>query len=177
MKNYIYVFVFLLFSVSSLFGQMPDYSKEVKEAMKQVSVIPGKWEGQGWVIDQKGEKSFSNITENLQWKLDSTIILLEGIGKKDDGSVVHNALGVLSFNPFKKKFEMTSYLSSGLATNATWEVIKPNEKFKWWFEDGRGGTIRYNITTDGSHWKEEGEYSRDGKQWNKFFEMNLVKVE
>ena len=36
---------------------------------------------------------------------------------------------------------------------------------------------RYSIINDGNNWKEEGEYSRDGNHWNKFFEMNLVKAE
>ncbi len=169
--------MFFALSALPIFAQMPDFKIPVQVAMQQVSVIPGKWEGKGWTVGQNGEKSYTNVTENLQWKLDSTLILLEGFGKKDDGKVEHNALGVLSYDPFKKKFEMTSHLSSGLSTTANWEVIKPNEKFKWWFDDGRGGTIRYNITTDGKHWKEEGEYSKDGKTWNKFFEMNLDKVD
>ena len=165
----------LVITACQLFAQMPDFKKPVQEAMKNLSVIPGIWEGKGWQMDMNGEKKYSNVTEKLQWKLDSTVILLEGLGKKDDGTVVHNALAILTYDAANKKYTMNSYLSSGMSTSANFEVIKPNESFKWWFEDGRGGTIRYTITTDGKKWKEVGEYSRDGNQWFNFFEMNLTK--
>ena len=52
--------------------------------------------------ESKREKSNSNVTENIQWKLDSTLILLEGIGKRDDGTVAHNALGLYHSIPLIK---------------------------------------------------------------------------
>lgn len=156
---------------------MPDFSAEVKTEMQKVEVMAGKWEGKGWRQNPNGEKSYSMVSENLHWKLDGTVLIMEGIGKTEEGATVHNAFGVLSYNHFQKKYSMTSHLSNGLSTDANFEVIEPNKIFKWWFEDGRGGTIRYTINNDGKNWNEEGEYSRDGNNWNKFFEMNLVRVE
>ena len=158
------------------YGQMIDSQLEVHKAMKNVSVINGRWQGRGWSLMGGGEKSYTNVTENFQWKLDSTIVMLEGLGKKDDGTVVHNALAILSYDIFKKKFSLNSYVARGLSTNANFEVLEPNKKFRWWFDDGHGGTIRYNITIEKKQWKEEGEHSSDGKTWNKFFEMNLKKA-
>ncbi len=169
-----FLFLFTLFTVQIL-AQMPDFKRPVQDSMSQVSVMVGKWEGKGWQMNQSGEKNNSNITENIQWELDSTLILMEGIGKRDDGTIAHKALGLLSYNPFNNKYEFNSHLASGLEANASFEIIKPNEKFKWWFSDNRGGTIRYTITIENNKWKEEGEYSQDGNQWNKFFEMNLEK--
>jgi hypothetical protein len=126
---------------------------------------------------QNGEKHFSNVKENLQWKLNNTVLEIEGVGKTDEGVVVHNALGVLYYDPTVKKVKMHSHLQSGLSTVANFEVIEPNQKYEWWFEDGRGGTIKYKISIDSGNWKEEGEYSRAGMQPSKFFEMNLKKVE
>lgn len=177
MKSYMLVALFLFIYISNVIAQMPDFSKEVKAAMLQVSVMEGKWEGKGWRVNPNGEKAYSNVEENLQWKLDSTIILIEGIGKTDDGNVVHNALAVLSFDPFKKKYAMKSFLSNGMSTDAYFEIVEENKIFKWGFDVPRGGKIQYTITNDGTNWKEEGEYSADGENWNKIFEMILVKVE
>ncbi len=168
---------FIIISSVQIFAQMPDFKKTVQDSMQQVSIMIGKWEGKGWQMNQKGEKSNSNVDENIQWKLDSTLILMEGIGKSDNGNIAHNALGLLSFDPFNKKFEFNSHLANGLETTASFEVIKPNEKFKWWFNDNRGGTIRYSISINSNKWNEEGEYSQDGTQWNKFFEMNLERID
>lgn len=176
MKNFKLILPLILVSLTNAFAQMPDFSKQVHEAMSKISVMEGKWEGKSW-IERNGEKKNSSVTENIQWKLDKTLLLIEGTGKNDEGIVVHNALGLLSYNFMNKNYSMNSFLSNGLSTNASFEVIEPNKKFKWWFDDNRGGTIRYTITINENNWKEEGEYSRDNENWNKFFEMNLVKTE
>ncbi|MFZ0391821.1 MAG: hypothetical protein WAN36_15275, partial [Calditrichia bacterium] len=90
------IFIFILLYISNIFGQMPDVSADVKDAMSQVSVMAGEWEGRGWRMTPGGEKAYSNVEENLHWKLDKTILILEGLGKTDEGKVVHNAYGVLS---------------------------------------------------------------------------------
>lgn len=168
---------FLLFCSISLFAQMPDFSKEVQTAMSNVSVMAGKWEGDGWRLAPNGEKNSSHTIENINWKLDNTLLVMEGFGQKEDGKVVHNAFGVLSYNPNTDRYSLKTFLSSGLSTEAGFDVIEPNKLFRWWFEDNRGGTFQYTITNDGSTWNEVGEYSADKKQWRKFFEMNLKKVE
>ncbi len=170
------IIILLIFAVSKSFAQMPDFSKEAAEAMTKLSVMNGKWEGKGWSMMPNGEKHSSNVFENMQWKLDNTVLQIEGVGKTDEGQVVHNALGIIYYDPMQKKYKMHSHLSSGLSTQASFEVIEPNRKFEWLFEDGRGGTVKYVITIDAANWKEEGEYSRPGMPASKFFEMNLKKV-
>jgi hypothetical protein len=167
----------IFFCTVSLFAQTPDFSKEVQEAMKNFSPFSGKWEGKSWSLMQNGEKHTSNVSENMQWKLDNSIIEIEGVGKTDEGKVVHHALALLYYDVTQKKYKMQSHLASGLTTEATFAVVEPNHKYEWWFEDGRGGTIKYKISIENNTWKEEGEYSREGMQPMKFFEMNLMKSE
>ena len=176
MKIKVYTLLVMLFCSLTLIAQMPDYSKEIKEEMSKISVMAGNWEGAGWRMNPDGTKSNSNVFEHLYFKLDGTLLVLEGLGKNDNGETVHNAFGLISFDPFKKRYSMKSYLSNGLSTDADFEVIESNKSFKWWFKDNRGGTIKYNITFDGLNWSEVGEYSRDEESWVKFFEMNLKKV-
>ena len=174
MKSKVYLIMILL-PVLCSYAQRPDFSGAVKQAMADVSVMVGEWSGEGWHLEPDGNKSISKVDENLVWKLDKTVILVEGIGRDADGKVVHNALGVISYDPFAKKYNMRSFLSSGLSTDAAFEVVKPNKEFRWWFKDKRGGTIRYSITLENGVWTEIGEYSKDGDNWGKFFEMNLKK--
>lgn len=176
MKNIVFTVLIFILIKGNTFAQMPDYSKEIKSAMDDISIMEGKWEGKGWRTNRDGTKSASNVFENLYFKLDKTLLVLEGLGKNDEGEVVHNAYATISYNNFTKKYALKSFLSNGLSTDASFEVIEKNKKFKWWFKEPRGGTIRYSIRFENGTWIEEGEYSKDEKTWNKFFEMKLEKV-
>ncbi len=177
MKNLIYKTLLFVLISTLVSAQMPDFSKEVQTAMAQLSVMEGKWKGTGWRLNPDGSKSTSNIEENLVYKLDKTVFLVEGIGTLDNGTVVHHALGFIAFNPMTKTYTMKSFLTNGLSMEANFEIVEPNRSFIWWFKDQRGGTIRYKVKFENNTWNEEGEYSRDGQTWFKTLEMNLTKIE
>lgn len=177
MKNIIYKIVLSLLFTTLINAQMPDFSKEVQSAMAKLAVMEGKWKGTGWKLNPDGSKSSSNIEENIAYKLDKTVFLVEGIGSLDDGTVVHHALGFIAFNPMTKAYTMKSFLTNGLSMEANFEIVEPNKSFNWWFKDQRGGTVRYKVKFENNTWNEEGEYSRDGQTWFKTLEMNLTKIE
>lgn len=175
MKNLICSFLFLGLCFQGI-SQAPDFSPIVKKAMTDLSVMCGQWNGSGWQMGMDGSKSPSFVEEDIQFLLDSVVIQAKGIGRKEDGTVVHNALGIMFFDPIKKVYFMESHLSSGMSTKATLEVIEANRQFKWWFEDGHGGTITYEILIENDTWIEKGFYSRPGMDAMPFFEMTLKKV-
>ncbi len=175
-KNHIVIIaITFLLCFSSASAQRGDYSAEVKDAMSKLSVLNGKWEGSGWMMSPKREKNNSNVKETLTWKLDNTVLLIEGIGKDDSGKVVHNAMATVFYDAKEKQYRMISHLSDGMWTDATFEVIEDNKKFKWTI-DTRGASIVYTINIEDGKWFEEGSYSRAGmEEPMKFFEMNLQK--
>ena len=177
MKYTINISLFLIIFSSTLSAQMPDFSDEVKKAMSQLSVMEGNWEGEGVRQNPDGTEAKSFVTENLYYKLDDTIMILEGLGKDENGEVVHNALALIAYNPQTDKYEMRSHLSTGRATEASFEVIEPNKSFMWGFNVPNGGKIKYNLEFEKNSWFETGHYSRDGENWMQFFEMNLTRVQ
>jgi hypothetical protein len=128
-----------------------------------------------------GRTKKSTVDENIQFKLDDTILLVEGLGKSKDASgkesVSHNALGILTFDVASKQYKFKSYLANGRSTDAWFNVTGENQ-YQWGF-DSPQGKIKYSITIDPvkKTWNEFGEFSADGTNWSKFFEMNLTKVE
>ncbi len=168
----------LLFAlVQKTVAQVPDVKPSVQNAMQEVSEMVGVWEGRSWHSNKKGQKEYSNVRENIQWRLDQTLLVMEGQGKDDNDRVVHHAFGVLSYDPFRQTYQMNTYLAKGLSRSATFEVLKPNERFRWQFESNRG-TIRYTIAIASTGtWEEVGEFSSDGESWRQFFEMELHRVE
>ncbi|MEO9853564.1 MAG: hypothetical protein ABJE80_17740 [Reichenbachiella sp.] len=155
----------------------PDFSALAKEKLAALEMMVGTWKGTGYIYTPAGKES-SSVTENIQYKLDGTVIVAEGRGIKtmEDGSekVVHDALGVISFNPFTKQYQMNSFISKGMSTNAKVE-IKDENSVVWWIEAGPT-TIRYSLTIKNGQWTEIGERSMDGENWQQFFEMKLEKV-
>ena len=175
MKQIYAITLALLLLISSATAQRGNNSEEVKNAMSKLTVLNGIWQGSGWMMSAKREKNNSQMTETLTWKLDNTILLIEGVGKDDSGNVVHNALATVFYDTKEKTYRMHSHLSDGNWTDATFEVIEDNKKFKWTIET-RGASIMYTITIENGTWTEEGSYSRAGMdEPMKFFEMTLVK--
>ncbi|MEZ4972200.1 MAG: hypothetical protein R2820_02770 [Cyclobacteriaceae bacterium] len=157
-----------------IFAQRPDYSKQCKDAMNELSYFIGDWKGQANVMTQNGELIVDQ-TERIESALGGVAILIEGIGRVHN-EIEFNALGIINFDPFTKQYKLRSYLKEGLATDAYFKVLEPN-KYEWGFDAQAAGKFRYTIKIDPSKrtWNEVGEMSRDGNAWMKIIELNLVK--
>lgn len=169
--------ILILFLYSSSLAQRPDYSAQVKSEMTKLSVLSGNWEGTSTSITPNGEKGTAMVTERIYFKLDSTLLVLEGLGKDEEGNIVHSAFGVITFDHAQNKYVMKSFLSNGSSTDADFEVLEPNISFQWGFETPQGGTMKYTLNIENDAWSETGEYSQDGEQWFQFFEMELNRSE
>lgn len=173
-QSLIIAFSLMLF-LSSVSAQRGNSSAEVKDAMSKLSILNGSWDGSGWMMNQKREKDNSSVTKTLTWKLDNTLLLIEGVGRDDSGNVVHNALATVFYDAREKEYRMHSHLADGSWTDATFEIIEENIKFKWTI-DSHGASIMYTISIVDGKWFEEGAYSRAGMdEPMKFFEMILIK--
>jgi hypothetical protein len=153
-----------------------------KEKMQLFRAWEGRWQGEGTIQMGPGEPKKSKVEEHIEFKLDSMIVIVEGIGKALDPvtkteQVVHHAFAVLSYDKNTSQYKFRSFLKDGQSTEAWFNVAGEN-KYAWGFETPNG-KIRYNIIIDPTKkaWNETGEFSRDGTNWMKFFEMNLTKVE
>lgn len=154
----------------------PDFTQLAQQKIKALDMMVGNWEGTGYLTTPTGKES-SKVTESIQYKLNNTVIVAEGKGVATiDGAekVVHDALGVISFNPFTQQYQMNSFIAKGMSTQAKFE-IKDATNIVWWIEAGPT-TIRYSLTIENNTWVEIGERSMDGENWQQFFEMKLKKV-
>ncbi|MEO9473900.1 MAG: hypothetical protein ABJG41_00125 [Cyclobacteriaceae bacterium] len=176
MKKLILMYVSLFLIVLSSTAQGPDFSKEVKAKVADFDFMIGTWTGTGEMM-MPGGSSTSNVREVISYKAGKTVIQMEGLGTIDlpngETKVVHDALGVLSYDFFQKKYKLNSFISKGMQTEANIE-LKGDGKAVWWFDAG-GMTIRYTLSVADGKWNEIGERSPDGEIWTKFFEMNLVR--
>jgi len=171
------LFLTIVLGVFQLNAQ--DFSSPVKKAIGKFDFMIGKWEGVGWAYTSDGVKEHSKIKEDIRHDLDSTIIVIKGKGMSEkDGQKVktHHALGVLSYDSFRQKITLNSWIHKGMSTVAHVDY-KAEGSFVWWFEVEGTMTMRYTVSVENNHWKEIGEMSTDNVNWRQFFEMNLMKVE
>lgn len=164
MKTRLILSLALIISTAS-FSQMSKPDSISKAKIKKLGFMVGNWSGNGWMMGRNGKSEF-NQTENIQFKLDSTAILIEGIGKTN-GKIIHNALAILTYNKDKDEYSFRSYLPNG--QNAEFKAELKDNKLYWYPNEN----VRYIIwENDQKQWYEKGEYNQSGN-WTQFFEMTL----
>lgn len=176
MKKLTVVIAIICAVVANVFAQAPNPAVN-KEKMNAFAGWVGRWQGEGSIQMGPGEPKKSTVDEKIEMKLDGTILVVEGVGKSE-GVVVHNAFGVISYDPASSQYKFKTYTKEGRSADGWFNVTGEN-KYQWGF-DVPGGKIRYSITIDPNQktWNEIGEFLRDsGATYAKFFEMNLKKVE
>jgi hypothetical protein len=173
------VFAMVVLCAGPLAAQQPGAAN--REAMKKLDYLVGKWKGEATVTVGPKETKKVNQTEDVQFRLDGVVLLVEGIGRgklpgKDEEGILFNALGIMSYDVQAKKYKVKAYRAEGQSVDA--DMTLTERGFIWGFkEPTRGLEVKYTMTlTPKSEWHEIGEYSQDGKTWTKFIEMTLTRV-
>lgn len=127
-----------------------------------------------------GQRRASKVKESVQSKVGGSVLTLEGLGKaqvpgKDEEVVVQNAFATVWYDGHEKRFRMIAW-RAGQSVDA--DITVGDKSLVWGFRDQRAGQIRFTLKLDeAGRWFEIGEISRDGTNWNKFFEMTLKRVD
>ena len=169
MKKGILIFAISILFAGQLFSQSFATDSISKTEISKLEFIIGNWKGEGWIMGRDRGKSEFDQTEKIQFKLDSTAILIEGLGKSN-GMITHNAMAIISYNKKDKNYTFQSYLQNGRKGEFKGELN--DNKFYWYPNEN----MRYIIwINENGQWYETGEFNRDGK-WLQFFEMTLDRV-
>ena len=139
-----------------------------KTEVSKLAFIVDDWKGNGWMMGQDGQKHSFDQTESISFKLDSTAILVQGLGKAN-GKVIHNAMAIITYNKADNNYNFHSYLANGREEKFKAELKE--KELHWYPMDN----MRYIIfINEKGQWCEKGEMKR-GEQWFQFFEMTLDK--
>lgn len=169
MKTHIILCVLVTYS-ALISAQNP--TEKQQEAMEKLSWLEGTWKGAAWTQMGPQKRDTFWMTETISYKLDRTIVEVEGIGKDKTGEVAHHARAVISYNANTQKYQWHAWrIPGGIFSEHEPQL---SEKGFTWAMEVPSGNIRYEVThTEEDGWFETGEFSSDGESWTKFFEMNL----
>lgn len=155
-------------------------SDALKLEMQKLSYLAGKWKGEAIAKQRNGPDTKVAQEENIQYKLDNTLLLIEGTGRNpvNAAEIMFNALAFINYDEAAKEFKMRSYLKDGSKTDAYFKILAENH-FEWGFDVQNNAKIRYDIKLDPKvkSWYELGEYSPDGVTWYEFIELKLTKLD
>ena len=176
-----WVIVLLLAGAGSSPGQPPTGPAGQRDAMKKLDFLIGQWKGEGWMEFAPGQRRTFKGTETVQGKLDGLLLAVEGrhlgqLGGEGKEVVVHTAFGLVSYDDKAKRYRFQAFTSRGNYEDAEAKVSEG--QFVWGMKVPQFGDVRYTTKLDKKgRWFEVGEVSQDGKEWRKFYEMTLERVE
>jgi hypothetical protein len=180
------IFALALLSVMLFFALLPSHAlnKKIseklsplaavqKEEMNKFKFLIGNWKGEGWVFTPDGKRREFRQTEKIQTKLNGLAILIEGEGKdKASDEIAFRSLAVINYDQQSKGYRFVSQTQEGAYISAEAKAIEGG--IEWGFQTPQGGHVRYTIQlNEKGEWFEIGEFSSDGQNWRKFFEMIL----
>lgn len=153
------------------FAQAP---KETTDAIRKLGFLEGVWRGKGW-IGSNDKKQYFNETETGKIKIGGTLLQIDvyGTSLDNDSVIINNGLAIINYDLTKKKYKMNFFQADGSFTEA--DVNLTNENTVEINLHRRSGYTRFIIETKNAHWFEKAFSSSDGKNWNQFFEMRLIK--
>lgn len=171
--------VMLSLTISRAIAQGPA-PEAIKQEMKKVAYMAGRWSGEANVKQRNGSSMKVLQEENIQFKLDGTVLFIEGIGRSTEAGnpVVFNSLAIVSYNQYTKEFKLRSHILDGNQTDAYFKIIDENH-FEWGFDTPTKGKVRFDIVINPltKSWIEKGEYSPDGATWYPTIDMKLTKLD
>lgn len=157
--------ILALFISNETYSQSSETDSISKAKIEKLDFMVGNWKGTGWMMGRNGKSEFDQ-TENIEFKLDSTAILIEGKGMSN-GKIIHNALAILTYNKTEDNYTFRSYLPSAINAEFKAEII--DNKLHWYPNEN----VRYVIwQNENEQLYEKGEYKREDT-WSQFFEMTL----
>lgn len=143
-----------------------------RAALGRLDPMVGSWAGSGWIATGPGQRREFTQTEQVERKLDGTLITIQGEGrdKTDPAKVVHSAFAILTYDPGKQQYRYLAF-SGGRSLDVVPEITAKG--WRWGF-DTPAGRIRNTLDFSAGEWREFGEISRDsGQTWHKNFDMVL----
>jgi hypothetical protein len=154
-------------------AQQPPNLTAQREAMKKLEFLVGKWSGEASVVRGPGEPLRLTQTEDVQFKLDGLVLLVEGTGRNADGRTAFRALATISFDDATGTYHFRAYNDGRyLDTELT---VGPGT-FAWGFTAGPVKVENAMKLSDKGEWVETSYVTMGTAPPRRTVEMKLHKL-
>jgi hypothetical protein len=149
--------------------QRPNVAAQ-REAMKKLDFLAGKWSGEALVTRGPGDPMKLLQTEEVQFKMDGLVMLVEGAGRGSDGQIAFRALATISYDDTTATYRFRAYHDGHYLDT---ELNVTPRGFAWGYAAGPvkvSNTMRLN---EKGEWAETTETTVSSSPPRKSVEMTL----
>ena len=137
--------------------QQPNVSLDAqREAMHKLVFLVGRWSGPVTITRGPGEPLKLTQTENIAFKLDGLVLLIEGQSTGADGKAQFEALATVAYDDGARAYRIRAY-NGGHYIDTDFNVL--SDGFSWSFDSGPAKIQNtMHLTTNGA-WQESTDVS------------------
>jgi hypothetical protein len=151
----------------------PDLNAQ-RAAMLELAFLVGKWDGEARLLH--GSDQDLHQTEEVQYKLDGLILVIEGVGrKKSDGQPVIQALAIISFDDETGTYRMRAF-NNGRFLESELKLVEEDKAINWGFALGEIKTNSVLRINDKGEWTELAEITIGSQPPKKLLELTVRTV-
>jgi hypothetical protein len=161
-----------MFAVAGLLpAQQPNVAAQ-KEAMKKLEFLVGRWKGPASVRRGPGEPIRITQHENVQYKLDGLLLLIEGEGRDGEGKSVFGALAVVSFDDTTGTYRFRAF-NDGRTLETEFKVEEKG--FAWGYTAGALKVMNVMKVSESGEWVETTDATFGANPTLRTVEMKLAR--
>jgi hypothetical protein len=163
---------FLLCAALPLAAQNPNSNtvEMQRQAMRQLSFLVGHWSGPVTVSRGPGEPMHFTQTENVEYKLDGLVLLIEGKSAGADGETQFSALATIAYGDNSHSYHFRAY-NDGRYLDT--ELTVTDHGFSWGFTAGPAHIVNTMHLTPKGEWNEVTEFTVGNSPPHRSVEMLL----
>jgi hypothetical protein len=141
-----------------------------REAMRKLSFLSGHWSGPITIFRGTGEPLHLTQTEDVEYKLDGLVLLIEGKSTSASGKVLFNALATIAYDDASRTYRFRAY-NDGRYLDTELSVL--DHGFSWGFTSGPAHIVNNMQLTAKGEWNEFTEVTVGSNPAHRSVEMVL----
>jgi hypothetical protein len=142
-----------------------------REAMRKLSFLAGHWAGPVTIVRGTGEPPLHlTQTEEVDYKLDGLVLLIEGRTTSASGKVQYSALATIAYDDTSRRYRLRAY-NDGHYLDTELSVLEHG--FSWGFTSGPAYIVNNMQLTGKGEWSESTEVTVGSNPPHRSVEMLL----
>lgn len=141
-----------------------------REAMRKLAFLAGQWSGPVTIVRGPGEPLRLTQTEDVQYKLDGLVLLVEGKSTGGDGKAQFNAMATISFDDATNTYRFRAYNEGHYLDT---ELAVTGSGFSWSFAAGPAHIVNTMELSGKGEWHETTDVTMGSGPAHRSVEMLL----
>ncbi len=143
-----------------------------REAMHRLAFLAGRWSGEVTIVRGPGEPLHLTQTEDVEYKLDGLVLLIEGKSAGADGKTQFEALATVAYDDASQSYHIRAY-NDGHYVDAVLTALA--DGFSWGFAAGPAKIENTMHLTAKGEWQETTEVTVGDNPARRSVEMLLTR--